>query len=363
MKKFFFAAIICLVVVLFYDGCSSTPPISYSDGKKTTRSIAEMKYLDINGWKQFTLVRGTDTVNNPVLLLLHGGPGASTTALSRHYNSALEKDFTVVYWDQRGAGKSYSSKIDTSTLHVKQLVADASVLIDYLRNRFKKEKIFIIGHSWGSRLGMYLVRDFPGRINAFIGTGQEVAPYEGELQSYEYTLEQAKATRNTEAIKDLVEMGEPQNGNYLSMYKTGFWGTVKQKDWLLEFGGERYEKTSYTDWLFQMLLSDEYSLSDLVNWGRASAATAGKMVMDPDFSDFDFRQDIPTVELPVYFISGLHDYNTPWPLVKQYCEQLKAPVKGFYLFEKSGHSVPFEEPDRFNALVRKLFLHAGPQNK
>jgi proline iminopeptidase len=247
-------------------------------------------------------------------------------------------------------------KIDTSTLTVKQLISDADDLIDYLRSRFHQEKIFVIGHSWGSRLGMCLVKAYPEKIRAYIGIGQMVASYEGELQSYQFTLEKARATNNTKALNDLSEMGAPQNGDLMTMYKTGFGSMVKQRGWLLKLGGERYNKTNYNDWIFQMLMSDEYSLTDLINWSRASAITAGKMFRDPDFNNFDLRKDIPAVQIPVYFISGLYDYNTPWPLVKQYYEQLQANQKDFFLFQKSGHSVLFEESVKFNALVKRLFL-------
>ncbi|ULQ50895.1 alpha/beta fold hydrolase [Flavihumibacter fluvii] len=356
MKIHLLSVVTCLCLLFMLDACTSTAPITRARNKVAIHAISEMNDLMVNNWKQFVLIRGADTTRNPVLLFLHGGPGASGTPLMRTYNKDLEQDFTVVYWDQRGAGKSYSKEIDTATLKVKQLIADANYLIDYLRQRFHQEKIFVIGHSWGSRLGMYLVKAYPEKIKGYIGIGQEVAAYEGELRSYQFTLEKAKATNNKAALKDLAEMGEPQSGQVQSMYKTGFWGTVQQKEWLLKLGGERYNRTSYTDWLFQMLWSDEYSLSDMVNWVRASAATAGKMIEDPDFNGFDLRKDIPAVQLPVYFISGLHDYNTPWPLVKQYYEQLQAPKKEFFLFEQSGHSVLFEEPGKFNDLVVRLFL-------
>lgn len=356
MKKFLIGVAAFLLLVFMHDSCTSTAPITAINGKRADHAIAEMCYLSINNWKQFVLIRGADTTRNPILLMLHGGPGASATALMRKYNHDLEDSFTVVYWDQRGAGKSFNRKIDTSTLKVKQLIYDANVLMDYLRERFHQDKIFVIGHSWGSMLGMHLVKAYPEKIKAYIGIGQIVAAYEGELQSYQFTLKMAKATNNTKALRDLTEMSVPQSGNFMSMYKTGFGGFVKQRDWLLKLGGERYKKTNYTDWIFQMLMSDEYSLADLINWSRASATTAGKILQDPDFNDFDLRKDMLSVQIPVYFVSGLYDYNTPWPLVKQYFENLEAPQKEFFLFEKSGHSVLFEEPARFNALVKRLFL-------
>jgi pimeloyl-ACP methyl ester carboxylesterase len=246
--------------------------------------------------------------------------------------------------------------MDKSKLTVPQLIDDAHVLIAYLCKRFNKEKIYLIGHSWGARLGMYLVRMYPERIAGYIGAGQEVAAYEGELQSWQFTYEQAKNSNNKRAIDDLEKMGQPHNGSYLRMYKTGFWGTVKQKEWLLKLGGERYGRTNYKDWIGKMLTGYDFNIFQLVKWSKAPAATAGTMFHDSAFNNFDLRKDIAIVKVPVHFVSGAADYNTPWPLVKQYAELLTAPSKSFTLFDKSGHSPLFEQPQEFNKLVRDKFL-------
>jgi len=314
------------------------------------------EFVEINESLQFVSIRGKDMNHNPVLLFLHGGPGASATIMFQKINKELEKDFTVVCWDQRGAGNSFSKKMDKSKLNVPQLIDDTRVLIEYLCKRFSKEKIYLIGHSWGSRLGLYVVRICPERIAGYIGVGQEVASYDGELQSWKYANAQAKKNNNQKAITDLEEMGTPQDGNYLSMYKTGFWGIVKQKEWLLKLGGERFEKTNYMDWIFTIAKGYRFNIFKLMKWRKASATTAGTMFHDSAFNNFDLRKDINTVKVPVHFVSGRGDYNTPWPLVKEYAEVLTAPSKSFTLFNKSGHSPLFEEAERFNALVREKFL-------
>jgi proline iminopeptidase len=141
------------------------------------------------------------------------------------------------------------------------------------------------------------------------------------------------------------------------MYKTGFWGIVKQKELLLKMGGERFGRTNYKDWIFKMLKGYNFNLLQLVKWSKASATTAGTMFHDSAFNNFDLRKDINTVKVPVHFVSGSADYNTPWPLVKEYEALLDAPVKSFTLFEKSGHSPLFEEAKRFNSLVREKFKY------
>jgi proline iminopeptidase len=337
-----------LLMVFVFASCTSTKKV------KTPNGISEIQYMDINGAKQYVLIRGTNR-ENPVLLFLHGGPGASATALLRRFNGALEDHFTVVYWDQRGAGKSYNKHISKDEIKVKQYIADAEFLVNYLKSRFSTEKIFLVGHSWGSRLGMYLVQQHPEDFLAFVGVGQELAAFEGEFQSYQFTLQRAKETNNQKAIRELEEIGAPQSGDFTQMYSNGFWGLVKQKDWLLKLGGERYGKTNYTDWIFSIWFSREYGFFDLVKYGKGSGFSAGNAIYDPDFNNFNFFEQIPEVQIPVFFISGAHDYNTPWPLVEEYFGVLRAPHKEFIKFEFSGHSPVFEEPERFNKEIVRIY--------
>jgi proline iminopeptidase len=337
-----------LLLFLLTAGCTSTKKINTPNG------ISEINYLDINDSKQYVLIRGKD-IKNPILLFLHGGPGASATALLRKFNYELEEHFTVVYWDQRGAGKSFSKNVTAEEIKVDNYIQDVHWLAGYLKSRFNKEKLLLIGHSWGSRLGMYVIQQNPEDYLAFIGIGQELHSYRGELLSYQYTLQQAEEVNHKKAIKELEEMGPPKSGGYKDMYATGFWGGVRQKHWLLKLGGERYQKTNYTDWIFSILFSREYSFLDLIRYGKGSAFSAGNIIFDERFNNLDFFKEIPSVEVPVYFISGAYDYNTPWELVKEYAERLDAPHKEFILFEKSGHSPVFEEPKKFNDEVRRVY--------
>jgi proline iminopeptidase len=349
MKKTLLKTFIkALLIGMVFSACTATKKI------KTSSSISEANYLEINDRKQYVLIRGKD-INNPILLFLHGGPGASATALLRKFNHELEDNFTVVYWDQRGAGKSFSKHITKQEITVENYIQDVEWLIDYLKNRFEKEKIFLVGHSWGSRLGIYAIQRNPENFIAFVGIGQELHSFRGELLSFQYTLQKAEEREHKKALKELEEMGPPQSGHYKDMYATGFWGGVRQKHWLLKLGGERYQKTNYTDWIFSIWFSREYSFADLIRYGKGSAFSAGNIIFDEQFNDIDFFKDIPTVEVPVYFISGAYDYNTPWELVKEYVDHLNAPHKEFILFEKSGHSPVFEEPKKFNNEIRRIY--------
>ncbi len=336
------------LMVSIFASCTSTKKIMTPNG------ISEIQYLDINNTKQYVLIRGKDK-SNPILLFLHGGPGASATALLRKFNSELENHFTVVYWDQRNAGKSYNKKTKKEEIKVAKYIQDVDILVESLKNRFKVDKLFLVGHSWGSRLGLYAIQKNPKNFIAYVGVGQELESYEGELISYQYTLKKAKEVNNLKAIKELEEIGEPQSGDYTKMYKNGFWGLVKQKDWLLKMGGERYGKTKYTDWIFSIWFSREYSFLDLIKYGKSSGFSAGNIIYDPDFNNINLFKQISEVKVPVFFISGAYDYNTPWELVQRYCDTLKAPFKEFIKFEKSGHSPVFEEPEKFNKEIIRIY--------
>lgn len=341
-------SIIILLLVAIFSSCTSTKKIKASNG------ISEINYLKINKTRQYVLMRGKDK-NKPVMLFLHGGPGASATALLRKFNSELENHFTVIYWDQRNAGKSFNKKTPKEEIKVSKYIQDIDTLTNYLKKRFNVDKIYLIGHSWGSRLGLYAIQKHPENYFGYIGVGQELNSFEGELISYQYTLKRAKETKNHKAIKDLEEIGEPQSGNYTKMYKNGFWGLVKQKDWLLKLGGERYGRTNYLDWTLSIWFSREYSFWDLIKYGKSSGFSAGNIIYDPDFNNINFFNQIPEVKIPIFFISGAHDYNTPWELVEKYTNTIKAPYKEFIKFEKSGHSPVFEEPERFNKEIIRIF--------
>lgn len=267
----------------------------------------------------------------------------------------MENYFTVVYWDQRNTGKSFSRKIPKDEIKVSNYINDLDCLTAYLKNKFKVDKIFLVGHSWGSRLGMYAIQKHPENYSAYVGVGQELASFEGEKMSYDYTLKKAKEENNLKAIKDLEESGPPQNGDYTKMYKTGFWGLVNQKDWLLKLGGERYLKTGYSDWIYSILTSREYSFFDLIKYAKSSAFCAGNIIYDPEFNNFNFFNIISEVKIPVFYISGAYDYNTPWEGVQKYANEIKAPKKEFIKFEKSGYSSVFEEPKRFNEEILRIY--------
>jgi pimeloyl-ACP methyl ester carboxylesterase len=173
-----------------------TPPFRAATGGVMAGSIAEVGYRRLGGLPQWVLIRG-ESIANPALILLHGGPGFSETHFFRHFCSALEKVFTVVYWDQRGSGRSFDPGIDRSSMTVDRFVADLDELVDAVRVRLGKDKVVIFGHSWGSALGVLYSARFPEKVAAYVGSGQIGSWPAGESLSYDFALGAAQRDAET----------------------------------------------------------------------------------------------------------------------------------------------------------------------
>lgn len=305
-----------------------------------------MSMISLGGVKQWVLIRGED-LNNPILLFLHGGPGVSETPLLRKYNAELEKHFTMVYWDQRGACKSFNRRIPPQSMTLSQMVADAHELIDLLKARFGKPKIFLMGHSWGTILAIPLLQKYPGDFYAFVGIGQAVNVVEEEQLSYQFTLEKAKELKNKEAVRELEQIGKPQEGRYSPPSNIR-----KQRKWLLRLGGNRFDKKHFRDHVLALLFSREYTVFDLFKCLKGMKFSS--RCLGEDERQVNFLKTAPALDVPVVFINGKDDHVTPTATVKQYFDLLKAPDKQLFIFDQSAHSPLFAEAARFNRLVIEL---------
>jgi pimeloyl-ACP methyl ester carboxylesterase len=334
MKIIFGILIISLLLILFLP--SRTPRIEGSN------SIAAIQKIELGGINQFIMLRGKN-VNNPILLFLHGGPGYSQISFARKYQKEQEESFIVVNWDQRGSGMSYSNNIPNESMNREQFIEDTNELIEYLCKRYNKEKVYLVGHSWGSELGMYVVDRYPERIAAFISVGQLVHGAKNESLSYDYTLERAKKENNEKALADLLRIGKPPYKNFLS-------DMMVQRKWLKEYGGAEKKVNTLKDIVVASIFSLEYKGIDGIKLAIGSKFSADTM-FSSTLEKVDIMSDIPKVKVPVYFCVGKYDYNTPSELTKEYYEQLVAPEKELIWFEESAHFPHFEEPKKFNEIV------------
>jgi pimeloyl-ACP methyl ester carboxylesterase len=186
----------------------TTRPFRTPAGGILPGSIAEIAYVRLGGLDQWVMIRG-ENVANPLLVLLHGGPGFPEARLFRHFNSPLEKNFTVVYWDQRGTNRSFDRRIPASSMTVEQFIADLDELVNAVSSRFGRRNVAIYGHSWGSALGVLYAARFPEKVAAYVGAGQMGSWPASEASSYAFVLAEAERRKNRRALRELRAIGAP----------------------------------------------------------------------------------------------------------------------------------------------------------
>jgi pimeloyl-ACP methyl ester carboxylesterase len=358
MATFTFTAAAVLLVLLLALAAwfrpASTAPIADARGEPLPGSIASLERVRLGGVEQSLLIRGR-SVANPVLLYLHGGPGTSELGMVRVHNlPVLERHFTVVVWDQRGAGRSFAARHPDSGMTVDQFVSDAHELTVLLCRRFQQPRIYLVGHSWGSVLGVLAVKRHPELYHAYVGVGQVVDMREGERLSYEWTLAQAEAAGDASAVKRLREIGAPPYPGELRPRLTA------QRRILARYGGEVHGNPSggLFTLLGGLLRSSEYSWPERIDVFRAIFASM--RLMWPKILSIDLMTQAPELQVPVYFLEGRHDHEAPAVLVERYFEALKAPRKALIWFERSAHFVNTEEADAFNRFfVERLLAETG----
>lgn len=317
------------------------------DGIETTEQI------ELGGIKQTINIRGRHRAN-PILLVLHGGPGLTMMPVAHQYLRPWEEFFTVVQWDQRGAGRTYAANDPDKikpTMTVERMLADAEELAAFLRKRYAKEKIVLLGHSWGTVLGIQLAQKHPDWFYAYVGVGQVVDLRENEKLGYEAVLRWARSQGNAQAIQELESIApyppDPDKTPVAQQRKT----LDLQRKWLTQAGGYLWQRSNdhYSD---VVGISPDYSPSDFEAWGKGldfSLSTLWSQIMALNFSN-DTRFDCPVV-----LFHGRHDLNTSAELAGRWFEKIQAPSKKMVWFDYSGHMIFEEEPGRLLvSLVRDV---------
>jgi pimeloyl-ACP methyl ester carboxylesterase len=324
-----------------------TPKIVDENGNTPTNSISEVRSLNLNGRKQWISIRGWDK-DNPVLLFLAGGPGGTQMAAVRHDLAELEKHFVVVNWDQPGSGKSYFAEgIDKIT--VSTYIEDGHALTEYLKERFAQVKIYLIGESWGSALGIFLIEKYPQSYHAFIGTGQMVDFVETERVDYAKALELAEQKGDTKMVNKLLANGEPPYYGADMIWKSALY-----LNYLSQYMAAlpNVHNPGYNT--VRDVLSGEYGLLDKINFFRGIVFTYNNVYQQ--LYGIDLRKNYTTLEVPVYFFLGRYDFNAPTHLVEEYEQVLNAPDKKIVWFEHSAHSPWINESEKFVREVISCFL-------
>ncbi|HKK94863.1 MAG TPA: alpha/beta hydrolase [Anaerovoracaceae bacterium] len=337
-------SIILAVGLLFISQLfAKTPVIDDAEGT----SISELIKIDVNGREEWISIRGND-INNPVILFLAGGPGGTQLGAVRRNLKELENDFVIANWEQPGSGKSYGA-MPIDEIGPKTYISDGEAVTDYLLDRFDKEKIYIIGESWGSALGIFLADKNPEKYHAFIGTGQMVDFEETEVQCYNLALELAEKRDDSEKVDELKELGEPPySGENMALDAAKYLQYLSDemaRNPNIENGG--YET-------FSDLASSEYGILDQINFFRGVVTTFSQVY--PQLYGVDLREDYNDIEIPVRLFIGRHDINAPTYLAEEYYEVLDSPDKELVYFEKSGHSPWINEYELFCEKTKGFFV-------
>jgi pimeloyl-ACP methyl ester carboxylesterase len=286
-----------------------------------------------------------------VLLYLAGGPGGGEFPVTRTWLGALEDHFVVVNWDQPGCGKSYHA-VPLAQLTPQCYVEDARALSQLLCTRFGQDKLYVLGGSWGSILGIMLVQQYPDLFCAFVGAGQMVNTTENDVLGYELALKYASEHGHAKTLETLRRNGPPPYmSDDMALKYQAYLGVLNRYMWE-HAKGER----GYHDLFGAMLRASEYGWVDKVNWARGLLDTY--RVVYTQLEHLDFTQQAARVEVPVYFLEGRFDVNAMTSLVERYYDVLQAPHKELIWSEQSGHTPIHFEP---NKVVEVLVKRVLPQ--
>ncbi|MCR4908866.1 MAG: alpha/beta hydrolase [Lachnospiraceae bacterium] len=337
--KIFRIIIICVVILialcLFIWVLISPGRIrTYSEAD----SLSEKFVMNVNGAPNGFFINSKNTAN-PVLLFVSSGPGTDDYVFTDKYKDMqLEDDFTVVYWDYRNMGIAYDRNADISGITLGNLLDDANTVTEYLKERFNKDRIYIMGFSGGTHIALREVSRHPENYLAYIGMAQCVTDSaDNDTLIYNFMKDvftercQTGKLKKLEASVEHLEKGDVRCRDwyeYVYLLHEAGGGTVRDKS---EFAGIAWpiitcrcytvpEKTGY--------------ISGMKMYRSAPLFT--------ELDNFDYRSSITRLDVPAFFLSGEYDYNCPWELVREYCDELEAPDKEFYIIKDSAHSPLWE---------------------
>lgn len=331
-----FVLLALLGLVIFED--PTTPPILDDKGEPIESSIARFEWINLNGSRQWLQLRGRDT-SLPLLIVIHGGPGAPEAEAFRAFNAELENHFLTVNWHQRGAGRSYAegAGLEGATIHT--LYEDLEVLVDLLTTRFGQDKVFIIGHSWGSYLGLRFTYEHGDKVAAYVGTGQIVDIEESERRGCAFIAERARALGDAAALEEIESA---------CVFPYTQERIFTQRQYVSEYGGAFAGDLSFVDFLWRIYRTDEATLWTF--WELATGALNSMDVLWAEVESLNVRQ-WRSFDAPVYFALGRHDQQVSATLGAEYFQTLDAPCKHLKWFENSAHSPQFEEAEAFNRFM------------
>lgn len=340
---FFGLVIISLIIILIILSPGNPKQFLDKNRIKLNNSISEKIFLDINGSKQGMFIKGKN-LDNPIILYLHGG--MPDYFLTEKYPTHLEDNFTMVWWEQRNCGISYNSGSTKNTTTLEQLADDTLVLTKYILERFNRKKIYLMAHSGGTFLGVYIIDKAPELYDAYIGIAQMSDQLLSEKIAYKYILDHYKETKNKKMADYFQSISFNDQNKIPEEYS-------KMRDVAMHelgIGTMRNMRNIVTGLFLPSLYFSEYTLSEkfYLWYGKSKSGISQNWEEMTQTNLVDIKNNF---KIPVYFFQGFYDYTCSYELAKKYFDKINAPIKGFYTFNQSAHSPLFEEPEKMNRIL------------
>lgn len=314
----------------------------------TNNSISEYRTVTLGGVSQSILIR-SENKDNPVLLYVHGGPGNAETPFIVPYQKEWEKHFTVVNWDQRGCGRSYSENIDKTSLTTTKIAEDGKELTEYLKKTFNKDKIYLVAHSYGTYVGIKMIKANPENYFAYVGMGQIGNQQDNEKYLIDYAKGKALAENNKEALKELNTLGD------LPYSKDNFGKKISlSRKWTTYYGGSLYNSNSANRFTFEAIIRPEYSATNLINYVKSEDLYYTNTADDTaryELFTANLKEEVPELSVPVYFIEGKNDYTVSFRACKEYFDVLKDSKKELIPIENCAHNPIVEKTDEVSSIL------------
>lgn len=307
----------------------------------TPLGIEEEFVIELGGIRQWISVKGNNS-NNPILLFIHGGPASPLSPVSWLYQKPLEEYFTVVNYDQRFSGKTYGLNDNTAIedpLIIDQYVADGIEISKILLKKYNKKSLILVGHSWGTIVGIKMAIKQPLLFSVYVGMGQIVDMQANERLSFEFAQQRATQEKNEKALMELNSIAPYPGDKPITRERI-----IIARKWPQFYGGLLAYRKDFYYFFNAPLLSPDYTDMDVENIGKGSLYTLDRLL--PELLAFDFKE-VEKFPIPIIMMYGRHDYTTPTLPVERWMEKLNARVKKEVWFENSAHMIPFEEPGKF----------------